>query len=89
MKTDTERHSSLGKKFRDPITDYEGTAIARIEYLSGCFHLELQRAGKEGKPESEWFDEERVVPVEGAEEHKDKERKRSPGTPPSGGFSHP
>lgn len=86
--TTATRHPSLGKKFRDPITSFEGTAIARCEYLSGCFHLELERADKDGKPESYWFDEQRLNALEDVASFADEGESRSPGhTPP--GMSHP
>lgn len=50
---------SLGDKVRDPITGYEGTVIARTEWVWGCVRLGVQSAFMhEGKPvEAQWFDE--------------------------------
>lgn len=86
-KTLAESTTVLGAKYRDRITGYEGTAVARTEYLSKCVHVELERGlaepGKEGTPEGFWFDEERLERVD-AEPYVDKGPKRSPGrTPPS------
>lgn len=86
-RTLAESTTVLGAKYRDTITGYEGTAVARCEYLSKCIHVELERGskekGKEGEPVGVWFDEERLVLV-AAPPYVDKGEKRSPGrTPPS------
>jgi len=86
-KTLEESATILGAKYRDKITGYEGVAVARCEYLSRCVHVELERGssekGKEGTPESTWFDEERLDRVD-APVIRDPGPKRSPGrTPPS------
>lgn len=54
----------LGCKYRDTVTGYEGVAIGRFEYLSGCVRIELERADKDGKPESFVFDVQRLAHVE-------------------------
>jgi hypothetical protein len=82
MTTTTDRHPSMGKMFRDPITGYEGTATQRVEYLSGCFHIALERGDKDGKPQTEYFDEQRLVALEETPSHADEGERRSPGTPP-------
>ena len=49
----------LGKRYRDPITGFEGMATARTEWLYGCSRIGLQGpTNKEGLvPEAQWFDE--------------------------------
>lgn len=55
---------TLGKKYKDPITSFEGIAISRTIHLSGCIHIGLQgKCGKDGKlPQAEFFDESRLDP---------------------------
>lgn len=73
---------TLGKVYKDRITNWQGVAVARTAYLSGCIHVELERAGKDGKPESSWFDEYRVAPVLRAKSFADSGPPRSPGRRP-------
>lgn len=49
----------LGDKVKDEVSGFEGVAVARHEYLNGCFRISVQPAvGKDGKlPESATFDE--------------------------------
>jgi hypothetical protein len=49
----------LGDLCRDTVTQFEGVAIARTEYISGCARVSLQPAvGKDGKlAEQGHFDE--------------------------------
>jgi hypothetical protein len=57
----------LGDRVRDRITEYEGIAIARTEWLYGCVRLGVQRSGvdKDGKPfEPQTFDEGQLVVVD-------------------------
>lgn len=54
---------TLGEKYRDSITGFEGVAVARYTYLNGCVRIDLERADKDGKPESWIFDEQRLVAV--------------------------
>lgn len=72
--------ATLGKKYRDKITGFEGVAVARTEYLSGCFHVDLETGDpeKNNKPVHEWLDEERLVEVD-APAVTDDGPKRSPG----------
>ena len=51
----------LGKKYRDTITGYEGIAVARTEWLNGCIRWQLERADKDGVPETHAFDEQQLV----------------------------
>jgi len=52
----------LGSKVRDKITGFEGIAIARTTYLTGCDRYGIQPAGIfEGKTaDAEWYDETRL-----------------------------
>ncbi len=76
----------MGQKYRDSITGFEGVATAVIFYLYGCTQVSLKPTTlKDGKSlEGEWYDEQRVVPVE---EVKAKSGGPAPGeTMPSGGY---
>jgi len=61
-----ETKIELGKKYRDKVTDFEGVAIGQTNWLTGCATAGLQgKINKEGKkPEAEWFDVNRLEPVE-------------------------
>jgi hypothetical protein len=52
----------LGTKLRDKVTDLEGTAIARIEYLNGCVQYSIKpKIGKDGKVnDGEWVDSQQI-----------------------------
>ncbi len=57
----------LGQGVRDLITDFEGLAIGRVEYLTGCVQVLVQppagdRRDGSGREwvESRWFDEPRL-----------------------------
>lgn len=52
----------LGDLARDTITDFEGIAVARSEWLWGCVRIGVQnKQMKDGKPvEETWFDENRL-----------------------------
>ena len=64
----TEFKYALGTKVRDKITEFEGTIIARCEYLNGCVQDQLE--GEEPtRPAGEiWLDEQRLVATEVMEE---------------------
>jgi len=49
----------LGQKVKDPITGFEGIAVAKTQWLYGCTRFGVQaRIDKDGKvPEAQWFDE--------------------------------
>jgi len=48
----------LGQRVKDPLTGYEGVAVARTEYLNGCARIGVQAPVREGKvPNWEYFDE--------------------------------
>lgn len=59
---------TLGEKYRDKITGFQGLATSRHEYLYGCvrYSLESELATAGGKSEEFTFDEQRLVPVPAA-----------------------
>lgn len=52
----------LGKKYKDSISGFVGTATGVAEYLYGCRRVQLE-GDKDGKPEDFWFDEQRLEGV--------------------------
>lgn len=54
----------FGKKYRDPISGFEGVATARFDYLHGCTRWQLSGQIK-GKPVDFIFDEPQLEPVKG------------------------
>jgi hypothetical protein len=56
----------LGQKVRDAVTGFEGTAIARVEFLNGCVQFAVQGVvGSDGKvPEATYFDHQRLEAVD-------------------------
>lgn len=52
----------LGTKLRDKVTDLEGIAIGRIEYLNGCVQYSIKpKIGKDGKVnDGEWVDSQQI-----------------------------
>ena len=58
---------TLGKKYKDKITGFKGTATGRTAFLTGCVRILLTRStlNKEGKPVEEWFDEVNLVTLKG------------------------
>lgn len=80
---------TLGKKYKDYITGFEGIAVARIEYITGCIQYELLPQGlqKDGKPkESKWYDQVRI-----SKDGKGPNHGPNGGPPPSStpDFNHP
>lgn len=57
---------TLGKKYRDKITNFTGVATGHVVYISGCNQVLLaptvDDAGK--LRESSWFDEQRVEAID-------------------------
>ena len=50
----------LGAEVTDSITDFEGTIVARCEYLNGCIQYQLE-GDEPTKPGGEvWIDEQRL-----------------------------
>lgn len=76
---------NLGDKVKDTITDFEGTAVAKIIYLNGCIRYEVKPKGLEdGKTvEAEWIDETQLV-VKGKTKKKKNDEPGGPGSTPSG-----
>lgn len=56
------RNIPLGTKLRDKVTDLEGIAIGRIEYLNGCVQYSIKpKIGKDGKVnDGEWVDSQQI-----------------------------
>lgn len=67
----------LGDRCKDKVTGVTGMIVAKIEYLNGCRHFELQpKVNKDGEvPRSYWPDIEQVELV------KTRTRKKTPGPP--------
>lgn len=59
-------HAQLGERYRDTLTRFEGFATCRTEYLYGCVRVGLEGVAA-GKPELEYFDEQRLEGVAGEE----------------------
>jgi len=80
----------LGTVLKDKITDFEGTAIARVVYLNGCVRYEIQpRELKDGnRIESAWIDETQLISKEEGKEVTGKGDPGGPGDIPSA-ISHP
>lgn len=59
---------NLGDKARDTVTGFEGIAVVRSEYISGCARVGLQPAvDKDGKiPDAQHFDEPMLTVVKAA-----------------------
>lgn len=58
----------LGSKVKDKITGFEGIAIARFQWLTGCERYEVlpDKLSKDGAPRSsETFDEKRLTVLKG------------------------
>jgi hypothetical protein len=57
----SDQSACLGKRYRDPITEYEGIATARVEYLGGGrVQILLERARSDGNPQEHYFYESRL-----------------------------
>jgi hypothetical protein len=51
----------LGQQCRDRVTGYEGIAVGKAVYLTGCTQFGIvAQAGKGKVPPAEWFDEGRL-----------------------------
>ncbi len=46
----------LGVKAKDLVSSWEGTIVARYEYMNGCCRYEIAGVDKDGKPEAMVFD---------------------------------
>lgn len=58
----------LGKKMRDTVTGFEGIATSKVYFLTGCtqFGLTPRITGENKRPETEYFDEQRLEVVDDA-----------------------
>jgi hypothetical protein len=68
----------LGDEVKDRVTGFKGIATGRAVFLYGCTRISVTPKVKNGKAESEWFDEagiERIGPGV------NKPRRRPPGGP--------
>lgn len=67
----------LGDEVRDSITGFQGVAIAKTHWISGCDRINVQpKIGKDGKlPDSMSFDEPMLVPVKRKKKEADVNRK--------------
>lgn len=54
----------LGKRYRDKVSGWEGTATGRYEFLNGCVRFEIAGADKDGKPAEFVFDEGQLEPLD-------------------------
>lgn len=52
----------LGNTYTDRITGFTGIAVGHCEYLTGCNQTLLSPRGSDSgkRPESEWFDDQRL-----------------------------
>ncbi len=75
----------VGEILKDKITGFEGVVLGRTEYHTGCNHYGLQsKSLKDGKPiDWEWFDETRLMHVEGSEKMLQETRKPTSGPHPN------
>lgn len=60
-----EAEIKLGDKYRDTISGFEGTAIARHEYIHGCTRITLQAAAQGGEIKEYSFDAPALEAVDG------------------------
>lgn len=54
---------TLGNRYQDKVSGWEGIATARYEYLNGCVRYEIAFHDKDGKPEAFVFDEDQLIEV--------------------------
>ena len=47
----------LGQRYKDPVSGWEGTAIAVHTYVYGCRRVTVAGVNPEGKPDEYTFDE--------------------------------
>ncbi len=62
----------LGQRYRWTRHDFEGVATSRIEYVTGCWQIELKNmyVDKDGKPDTYgfWVDEGEIAEIENMEQ---------------------
>lgn len=59
---------NLGEKVEDTITGFKGIAVGKVEYLYGCWQIQIEGVDQDKQPKTWWFDEQRVVKVKSTEE---------------------
>lgn len=57
-------HPQNGDRCREIVTGREGVIVGEIEYLWGCKQLLLSYVDHEGKPDSDWYDVNRLTIIE-------------------------
>lgn len=57
----------LGRKYKDKVTGFEGTATGHAKYISGCSQVLLAPpvTAEGAMRDSQWFDEQRLTAQEG------------------------
>ena len=58
----TEETVVLGQRYRDPVSEFEGVAIAFHNYLYGCRRVTVAGRDSDGKPDEYTFDEPQLEP---------------------------
>ena len=58
----------LGRKYKEMISGFVGTCTGRTEYISGCTQVLLgPKVSRDGTlPDSQWFDEQRLIELPNA-----------------------
>lgn len=76
----------LGEILKDKITGFQGVAMVRAEYWTGCIHYGLSpQALKDGQTiDWEWIDETQLVRIEDAEKVLRESREPTSGPHPKG-----
>jgi hypothetical protein len=57
---------TLGNRYKDSVTGFEGVATACYIYMNGCIRVELMALDKDGVPKAYVFDQEQMLEVKGA-----------------------
>lgn len=79
----------LGEKCKDTISGYEGTVVARFEYLNGCVRYELQGRNEKptDEPKSFIFDEDQLEKLKAPKKARGSRTGGPMPTPPRTGLS--
>ena len=48
---------ALGEPYRDKVSGWNGIAMGRIEYMNGCWQIQLGGSDDKDEPKSYWFDD--------------------------------
>lgn len=62
-----ESDITLGDEYRDHITGFQGVAVARFEFLTGCTRIRLETSDDDGERKKDTFDAPRLVEVKTGE----------------------